>query len=214
MSTSSLVLAYMQSLPKKLSFKEELMSYQFWKALRIELLVSFLFFLFGCGSLFNIGHMIDNVSHPVVLANLTDASELKWALTFGLTIATLVQCVGHVSGCHLTVAITLGLFVSGRVSSVRVGGYLVAHILGSCLAAILQFTLFGFVQPIQPSTHIMANQTTAAGQVFAFEFLFTFLVVLTYLANCDERRRDLGFKSLSIGMAATVGHLFAVSLPL
>ena len=212
LSASNLMRAYIDSLPDKISIREELCSYQFWKSLRTEFLATFLFFIFGSGSLLTISSISENQSILNLTSVVSNSSvpfelvELKSALAIGLTVATLVQCAGHVSGCHLTIAITLGLCVSGRVSPLRLAAYLLAQCVASVAAAVVIYALFGVVRPIQP-----ASGAVSAAQVFGFEFLATFLVVLTYLANCDSARIDLGFKALSIGLAFTVGHLFAVS---
>ena len=318
LSTSSLMRAYIDSLPDRITIREEISSYQFWKAIRTEFLTSFLFFVFGVGCLvttiatydiynpntitnqlssknvqekkfptflpllnittpnnnssINIATKSKNASNDnkeqlisrLLLANSAASSSsstssppssfssttsielLISGLAFGLTVACLVQCAGHVSGCHLSIAITLGLTVSGRVSIVRLTGYLLAQCVASILGAAVLVALFGSIPPIQPTIPTTATTmfphysssvsssssasvssavfsayvssqsystqaTLQATQVFGIEFLATFLVVLTYLANCDPNRIDLGFKALSIGLAYTVAYLFAVS---
>ena len=139
--------------------------------------------------------------------------ELKVSLVFGLIIATLVQCMGQVSGAHMNPAVTLSLFVTRRLTLFRFSMYLFAQSFGSIFACLILFLLkpssssseptssLGFIQPL--------NQINLS-QAFGYEFLSTFIVVLTHLANCDQTRTDAGFKSLSIGFSYSVAHLFAV----
>ncbi len=214
LSASSLMRAYLDSLPDRVSTRRELTSFQFWKAARTELAAAFLFFLFTVSSCFSRLELVNSSSK--LSSNNSDTAfallELKSAASVGLSVATLVQCFGHVSGCHLSVAITLGLVVSGRVSTVRLVVYLLAHIIGSLAGGALVYALFGAVPPMAAPVIVEGglNSTTAA-QVFGFEFMATFLVVLAYLANADASRMDLGFKALSIGLAYSLAHLFAVS---
>lgn len=187
LSMSTQMRAYIDSLPEKLSWTDEIRSYQFWKSLRTEFLASFLFVIFSGGHF------------------TKDEDGVRSALALGLAVATLIQCTGHVSGCHLSIAITLGFFVSGRITPVRLAAYLIVQCLGMCLGYLVLQGLFGSVALISPSAELNPSQ------VFGIEFLSTLLVVLTYLANCDVHRIDLGFKALSIGFSYTVAHLFAVS---
>lgn len=208
---SNVMRSYMESLPEKLTLREEICSFQFWKSLRTEFLASFLFIIFGSGSLVTAkSSTTSDVINATTIqetsfVSINELTELKLALAFGLTVACLVQFTGHVSGCHLSPAITIGFFVGGRVTPVRLVGYLVMQCLGSIFGCVVLYTLFGTVIPVQPAPGLMPSK------IFGIEFFATFLVVLTFLANCDAHRIDLGFKSLSIGLAYTVGHLFAVS---
>lgn len=217
LSASSLMRAYLDSLPDRVSTRRELTSFQFWKAARTELAAAFLFFLFTVSSCFSRLELVNSSSSKLSSNNSNTETafallELKSAASVGLSVATLVQCFGHVSGCHLSVAITLGLVVSGRVSTVRLVVYLLAQIIGSLAGGALVYALFGAVPPMAAPVIVESglNSTTAA-QVFGFEFMATFLVVLAYLANADASRMDLGFKALSIGLAYSLAHLFAVS---
>ena len=84
---------------KKLSIKEELTMFKFWKAVRCEFLVTLFYTFCGCGAT-----TVWSTAHP------TD--DLKVSLAFGLSAATLVQCVGHISGAHLNPAVTVAMLVS------------------------------------------------------------------------------------------------------
>ena len=231
---SNTMRSYIESLPKKLTITEELMEYRYWKSLRTEFISTFLFVIFTCGILTitttttnqttTTTTTMSNEQQQQQKLQQTDSIELlKNSLAIGFTVATLIQCTGHVCGCHLTIAITIGLYVTERVTILRLISYLFVQIFASIFGMMVVYNLFGTVIPIMPST-----TTLTTVQIFGFEFLSTFLIVLTYLANCDPNRRLQltnnntvnndnynciidSSKSLTIGFAYTVGHLFAVS---
>jgi len=59
------------------------------------------------------------------------------ALAFGLTVLTMAYAIGHISGCHLNPAVTIGLFIGGRFSSKDIGPYIVAQLAGAIIAAFV-----------------------------------------------------------------------------
>ncbi|KAI5629316.1 aquaporin 1, partial [Silurus asotus] len=67
--------------------------------------------------------------------NQNPDQEVKVALAFGLSIATLAQSLGHISGAHLNPAVTVGLLVSCQISAIRAVFYILAQMFGSVLAS-------------------------------------------------------------------------------
>ena len=182
------------------SVKEEIKSYQFWKAVRCEFLITLLYVFVGCGST-----TVWNGEHP--------ASEVKVALAFGLAVATLVQCVGHISGAHMNPAVTMAMLVTRNVSVLRAGFYLLAQCIGGIAGAGI---LYG-VTPIQAHGDLgvtTVHKDMSLGQAFGVEFMITFLVVFTVFANLEPKRIDMGSRSLAIGLSVVLGHLFGVSIKL
>src|SRR5512135_3903188 len=59
------------------------------------------------------------------------------ALAFGLTVLTMAFAIGHISGCHLNPAVTVGLVVGGRFKSSDAGPYIIAQVIGAVVAAVL-----------------------------------------------------------------------------
>lgn len=197
--------AYIDSLPDKISARQEVTSYQFWKSLRTELIATFLFVVLSQSILEIINEFYTQTqdSKPSILG------MVAFGLALVAVVTSLVQATGHVSGCHLSIAITIGLFTTERVSPVRLVSYVLTQILGSIAGMATVFGLFG-----HSPTGVHFPKNITPNQVFGFEFLATYFVVLTYLGNCDERRKDLGFKSFSIGLGWLAAHLFAVSIAL
>lgn len=216
---------YIESLPEEMSLKEEIMSYQFWKAVRTEFLATLLYVVFGCGSCLSYASLPPNFVSNSSLNNTfaTNQSreqssyelillEVKLSLVFGLTSATLIQCMGHVSGCHLTPAITISLLVTRRLTILR----FILYVFVQCFASIVgSGILYGLLSSEERSYSglglTIPDTQINASQAFGYEFLATFVVVLAFLVNTEPQRVDAGFKSLSIGFAYSVAHLFSVS---
>ena len=66
---------------------------------------------------------------------------VRYSLTFGFTVATMAQCIGHVSGCHINPAVTIGLFVGRKIGLIASGLYIIAQCIGSVIGAALLLTI-------------------------------------------------------------------------
>jgi MIP family channel proteins len=169
-----------------------------WAALVAEFLGPFFIVLIGCGSCIQKWEDTDAVS------------RVQISLAFGLTVAALVQCVGHISGGHLNPAVTFGMLVTGRVGVLKALLYIVAQCLGAIAGA-------GILKSLTPdSLHHSLGQTTVNPQLnpvqgFGVEFLITFVLVFVIFAVTDENRADItGSVPLIIGLTVTTCHLFAI----
>lgn len=105
----------------------EIKSWAFWRAVAAEFVGMLLFIFVGLSSI------IGKDAHVVLGENL--AQELKVSLAFALAIATLAQCLGHISGAHLNPAVSLGLLVSCQISALRCVCYILAQMLGAVAAS-------------------------------------------------------------------------------
>lgn len=173
----------------------EFKSKEFWRAVLAEL-VGMTLFIF--------------LSITAAIGNPTSGGqEVKVSLAFGLSIATLAQSLGHISGCHLNPAVTLGMLASCQISVFRAVMYIVAQLLGSSLAS-------GIVYGARPSTTsalgLNALNGVTPSQGVGIELLATFQLVLCVIAVTDKRRRDVtGSAPLAIGLSVCLGHLAAIS---
>lgn len=179
------------------ALKEELSTFNFWKSVRCEFLISLIYVFLGCGALTHIREQSQD-------------TYLKVALTFGLAEATLMQCVGHISGAHLNPAITVSMLATGKIGLTRAVCYVLAQGIGGIAGAgILYGSTPGKYHGTLGVTYIKDGVLPA--QAFAVEFMVTFVLVFTYFANLEPKRVDMGSRSLSVGLSVVLGHLFAVS---
>ncbi|KAK4881158.1 hypothetical protein RN001_004477 [Aquatica leii] len=169
-------------------------NHQIWKMLLAEFLGTFILVYIGCGSVIS----IDSPTHTQI------------ALTFGLTVATLAQSLGHVSGCHINPAVTVGLFVSGDIKLLKALFYVAVQCIGAAAgAAVLRVVtpeahegtlgMTNFSDPITPLQALLA------------EAILTFPLVFVVEAVCDSKRNDIkGSAPLAIGLSITASHLSGI----
>merc|ERR1719282_1946011 len=72
-----------------------------------------------------------------------DAGYVRIALCFGVTVATIAQSIGHISGCHINPAVTLGLFFGGKIGLINSILYIVAQLIGGLIGAGLLKAFLG-----------------------------------------------------------------------
>ncbi|NYZ17353.1 aquaporin Z [Azospirillum sp. RWY-5-1] len=136
---------------------------------------------------------------------------------FGLTVLTMAYGIGHISGCHLNPAVTVGLFSGGRFPARDVLPYVVAQVVGAFCAAIVLYViasgktgadvLAGGLASNGFAEHSPGGYSMASG--FLIETLLTFFFVLVILGSTD-RRAPAGFAPIAIGLALTLIHLISI----
>ncbi len=138
------------------------------------------------------------------------------ALAFGLTLLTMAYAIGHISGCHINPAVSIGLAAGGRFPANELPAYVAAQVVGGILgAAVLyviasgkpDFVLGGFAANGY-GAHSPGGYSLLAALVCEVVMTFFFLVVIL---GATDRRAPLGFAGLPIGLALTLIHL--VSIP-
>ncbi|XP_062857390.1 aquaporin-4 [Trichomycterus rosablanca] len=172
----------------------------FWRSVSGEFLSMLIFVLLSLGSTINWTTTKDNPPSNVILISLC----------FGLSIATLVQCFGHISGAHINPAVTAAMVATCKLSLAKGVFYLGAQCLGAIVGAAV---LYGVTPPgvrgALGVTTVHAN--ISPGHALVIELFITFQLVFTVFATCDPKRSDLkGSAALSIGLSVCVGHLFAI----
>ncbi|MEO7725241.1 MAG: aquaporin, partial [Chthoniobacterales bacterium] len=137
------------------------------------------------------------------------------SLAFGLTLLTMAYAIGPISGCHINPAVTVGLWVSKKISFKDVPGYIIAQILGGILAAaVLLVILKGMPGGYDPSLsgfaangygqHSPGGFSATSG--FVVEVVLSFLLVFTVLGATDVKS-PVGFAGLPIGFVLVLIHL-------
>jgi aquaporin Z len=138
------------------------------------------------------------------------------SFAFGLTVLTMAYALGHVSGCHLNPAVSLGLVVGGRFRSGDFIPYVVVQVAGAIAGAgILYliasgkagFDVTGGFASNGYGEHSPGGYSMTAGLVAEFVMTFGFLIVI--LGSTDERAPS-GFAPIAIGLALTLIHLITI----
>ncbi len=173
--------------------------------LTAEFVGTFWLVLGGCGSAVIAG------AFPDVGIGLLGVS-----LAFGLTVMTMAFAIGHVSGCHLNPAVSLGLVVGGRFKAADLIPYWVAQVLGAVAAAgVLYFiasgrpgfdVAHGFAANGY-ADHSIGGYSLGAGLVTEVVMTFMFLIVIL---GATDKRAPQGFAPIAIGLGLTLIHLISI----
>ncbi|HWX03603.1 aquaporin Z [Collimonas sp.] len=137
------------------------------------------------------------------------------ALAFGLTVLTMAFAIGHISGCHLNPAVTLGLATAGRFPKSEILPYWVAQVVGGIIAAgILYLIATG-----KPGAEIGGFAANGYGEhspglysmnaALICEVVMTFVFLIVILGATDKRA-PAGFAPIAIGLCLTLIHLISI----
>jgi len=180
------------------------------RSLLAEFVGTLLLVLIGCGSC--IGG--DHTEAPVQVDD--QANFVRISLCFGITVATLAQTIGHVSGCHINPAVTLGLVVGRKIGLIKGCLYIGAQCVGAITgAAILQAIVPEGFRGAEGLGRTDIGPKVTVGQAVAIEMLITMvLVMIVFAAAADSINAATvkGSAPLAIGLSITTCHLFAVPL--
>jgi aquaporin Z len=139
------------------------------------------------------------------------------SLAFGLTVLTMAYTFGHVSGCHLNPAVTVGLCVARRFPSGDVLGYVAAQVFGALAGAAALYAIASG----RPGFDLVHSGFAANGYAdhspggyslvacFVAETLLTFFFLLIILGSTDDRA-PAGFAPIAIGLGLTLIHLISI----
>ncbi len=139
------------------------------------------------------------------------------SLAFGLTVLTMAFAIGHISGCHLNPAVSVGLWAGGRFPANQLLPYMVAQVLGAITAGGVlliiasgqaEFDLAAGFASNGYGDHSPGGYSLLAA--FVTEVVMTMMFILVILGATDERAPQ-GFAPISIGLCLTLIHL--VSIP-
>src|SRR5262245_25845974 len=138
------------------------------------------------------------------------------SLAFGLTVLTMAFAIGHVSGCHLNPAVTLGLWAGGRVPARDILPYIVVQVVGAIAAALI-LCVIASGNGSDPTAGGLASNGFgehspghySLGAAILTEIVMTFFF-LTVILGSTDRRAPAGFAPIAIGLALTLIHLISI----
>ncbi|HTR08376.1 MAG TPA: aquaporin Z [Paraburkholderia sp.] len=180
------------------------------KRLAAELIGTFWLVLGGCGS----AVLAANFAGPVHGLGI---GFVGVSLAFGLTVLTMAFAIGHISGCHLNPAVTIGLTVAERFPVRDVVPYIAAQVVGAVLGAYV----LSLIATGQPGFDVVASgfATNGYGEhspghysmsaAFVCEVVMTAIFLFVILGATDKRA-PAGFAPIAIGLCLTLIHLISI----
>ena len=174
------------------------------KKLGAEFIGTFWLVLGGCGS------AVLAAAFPDVGIGLLGVS-----LAFGLTVLTMAFAIGHISGCHLNPAVSVGLMVGGRFPGSELAPYIGAQVLGGIAGAAVLFVIAsgqaGFETAGFASNgfgeHSPGGYSLTAALVTEVVMTFMFLIIIL---GATDGRAPAGFAPIAIGLGLTLIHLISI----
>jgi aquaporin Z len=170
-----------------------------------EFLGTFWLVLGGCGS------AVLAAAFPHVGIGLHGVS-----LAFGLTVLTMAFAIGHISGCHLNPAVSIGLWLGGRFPANKLPAYIVAQVLGGLAGAAVLYIIATGATGFDVSKGFASNGYGAHSpggyslvSALVTEVVMTAFFLLVILGSTDKRA-PAGFAPIAIGLALTLIHLISI----
>ncbi|MBQ8191896.1 MAG: MIP family channel protein [Prevotella sp.] len=165
-----------------------------------EMVGTMVLVLMGCGVAVSLGcDPVDNI--PAVVGT---------AMAFGLSVVAMAYTIGGVSGCHINPAITLGVWLSGRMETKEAGMYMVFQVIGALIGSALLWLLTGNTDIEGTGANDLQQGVTVVGGLLA-EVIFTCVFVLVVLgATSKTNGATNNFAGLAIGLSLVLVHLVCI----
>jgi aquaporin Z len=170
-----------------------------------EFIGTFWLVLGGCGS------AVLAAAFPDVGIGLTGVS-----FAFGLTVLTMAYAIGHISGCHLNPAVSIGLFVGGRFPANKLPAYIAAQVLGAIVAGGVLYLIASGKAGFELSAGFASNgyDEHSPGKYSMLSALVTEVVMtmmfLLIILGATDPRAPKGFAPIAIGLGLTLIHLISI----
>ena len=139
------------------------------------------------------------------------------SLAFGLTVMTMAYAIGHISGCHLNPAVSIGLCIGKRFPASEVLPYIIAQVIGAIIGAGVIYLIasgkadFDLVKSGLASNgfgdHSPGKYSLGAGLVAEIVLTFMFLMIIL---GATDKRAPQGFAPIAIGLGLTLIHLIGI----
>jgi aquaporin Z len=158
--------------------------------------------LMGCGTAVSLGCTSDN---PLLVSTVVGT-----AIAFGLAVVAMAYTIGGVSGCHINPAITLGVYLSKRISGKDAAMYIVFQVIGAIIGSVILFLLTSNVDGLSGTgANACQSGVSEVGGLLA-EIFFTFVFVLVVLGTTDSEKGAGNFAGLAIGLSLILVHLACI----
>ncbi len=171
-----------------------------------EFIGTFWLVLGGCGS------AVLAAAFPEVGIGLHGVS-----LAFGLTVLTMAFAIGHISGCHLNPAVSVGLCVGGRFPAKQLGPYILAQVLGAIAAGGVLFLIASGKEGFDAAASGFASNGFGEHSPGGYSFLSALVCEITMTAlflvvimGATDSRAPAGFAPIAIGLCLTLIHLISI----
>jgi len=175
------------------------------KKLTAEFIGTFWLVLGGCGS------AVLAAAFPDVGIGLLGVS-----FAFGLTVLTMAFAIGHISGCHLNPAVSIGLWAGGRFNASELLPYIIIQVAGAIAGAGVLYLIASGKAGFELSSGLASNgygEHSPGGYSLAAcllaEVVMTFMFLLIILGATDKRAPQ-GFAPIAIGLGLTLIHLISI----
>lgn len=170
-----------------------------------ELIGTMVLVLLGCGAAVFSGGVADTVG--------AGTGTLGVALAFGLSVVAMAYAIGSISGCHINPAITLGVWLSGKMNTKDAFMYMVFQIIGAIIGSLV-LTLLVTTGAHDGPTWTGSNGFGAGetAQAFIAEAVFTFIFVLVVLGSTDEKKGAGSLAGLAIGLTLVLIHIVCIPI--
>jgi aquaporin Z len=163
----------------------------------------------GCGSAVLAAKFMTDGASPVNLG----IGFVGVSLAFGLTVLTMAYAIGHISGCHLNPAVSVGLCVAGRHPKSELLPYVVAQVIGGAAGAGVLFLIASGQAGFSTAGGFASNGFGAhspggysMGSALVAEVVLTFF----FLLGATDSRAPKGFAPIAIGLGLTLIHLIGI----
>ena len=167
-----------------------------------ELFGTFVLTFLGCGAAVSLNCGADT------------ASVVGTAFAFGLAVVAMAYTIGGISGCHINPAITLGVFLSGRMNGKDCGMYMLFQVIGAIIAAALLALLVSTDPGLARGTATGANACASENVMNGLlaEVILTFIFVMVVLgATAKTNGATNNFAGLAIGLSLILIHLVGIN---
>jgi aquaporin Z len=171
-----------------------------------EMIGTMVLVLMGCGSAVIAG-----------ADGTTGVGLLGIAFAFGLSVVAMAYAIGHISGCHINPAISIGMVLAGRMKAGEAAYYIVAQIIGGLIGAGILYLIAsgkadyagGLGQngygELSPQKYSLASGLIA-------EVVFTFIFLLVIFGSTSTKNINGGFAGLSIGLSLVLIHIVGIPI--